>query len=202
MQLESVEKDKLFAALSKFQGNLKATETNRTGARFGSKYADLHSHLNPIREDLAEVELSVSEFSFIREDGRHIYGIKLMHSSGQFTSNTFPFYFDEPNGKDSKCHKIGGSYTYFFRYHVKGMLGLTVSDDPDDNDLQEEKKKEYKTPSITKETATKLKNMLKDYESIENQILRMYHAEDISELPLDKRSEIEIKIVELIQKSA
>lgn len=131
--LESEPKDLLYTALAQAQAEFPTIRVNRKA--FKNEYADLHAVLKPIRHILAKYGLSVHEWSgFI--DEIHCFGARLAHKSGQYTTNAFPFVYDDPKQSDQKTHKIAGAQTYFLRYHIKGLLGLTISDDPDDDDGQ------------------------------------------------------------------
>ncbi len=133
MILESQEKDQLYTALSEAQSEYPTIRVNRKA--FKNEYADLHAILKPIRGILHKNGLSVHEVS-VNMDGNHWYGVRLAHESDQYITNLFPFTYDDPKQSDQKTHKMAGSQTYFFRYYVKGILGLTISDDEDDDDMQ------------------------------------------------------------------
>ncbi len=135
MILESQEKNHLYKALSQAQSEFPTIRVNRKA--FKNEFADLHALLKPIRGILHKNGLSVHEVSG-NIDGNHWYGVRLAHESDQYITNLFPFTYDDPKQSDQKTHKIGGAQTYFFRYYVKGILGLTISGDPDDDDGQGE----------------------------------------------------------------
>ena len=132
--LESVEKDQLYTALSQAQHEFPTIRVNRKA--FKNEYADLYAILKPIYPVLSKYGLSIRPWAGL-EDGKQLIGARLMHKSGQFETNIFLFECDPcKNPNDQPSHKKQGALTYFNRNHIKDMLGVLISDDPEDDDGQ------------------------------------------------------------------
>lgn len=185
MNLESEQKDQLYTALSQAQHEFPTIRVNRKA--FKNEYADLYAMLKPILSILNKYGLSVHEWSGYIES-IHCHGVRLAHKSGQYTTNAFPFVYDDPKPSDQKTHKIAGAQTYFFRYYVKGILGLVISDDPEDDDGQgpnitssaNYSSSEY----LSKEQLQDIEKSLDNYPEIEESILKRYGH--LYKIPKDK----------------
>lgn len=187
MNLESQEKDQLYTALAQAQHEFPTIRVNRKA--FKNEYADLYAMLKPTFPILKEYGLSIHEHSsFI--DGNHVYGVRLAHKSGQYITNIFPFVYDDPKPSDQKTHKIAGAQTYFFRYYVKGILGLVISDDPEDDDGQgsnvDNKTHHTYHELITKDQLDDMQFLLKGYPMIAESLLKGYKILELAQLPKDQ----------------
>lgn len=176
MILESEQKNHLYKALAEAQSEFPTIRVNRKA--FKNEYADLHAILKPIRGILHKNGLSIHEVS-VNMDGNHWYGVRLAHSSDQWITNLFPFTYDDPKQSDQKTHKMAGSQTYFFRYYVKGILGLTISDDPEDDDGQEGSTSLHEESPFISESELNIINT--QINLIKNEANRKEHATKIQE---------------------
>ncbi len=185
--LESQEKDQLYTALSQAQHEFPTVRVNRKA--FKNEYADLYAMLKPVLPIMHIHGLSIHEYSGFIED-KHVYGVRLSHKSGQYITNVFPFVYDDPKPSDQKTHKIAGAQTYFFRYYVKGILGLVISDDPEDDDGQgdnvDAKTMHSYHEFITKDQLDDMLSTLKGYPAIAEALLKGYKIVDLSHLPKDQ----------------
>jgi ERF superfamily protein len=193
--LESVEKDQLYTALAQAQIEFPTIRVNRKA--FKNEYADLYAMLKPAFPVMTKYGLSIHEYSgYVGEI--HVYGVRLAHKSGQYITNAFPFVYDDPKPSDQKTHKIAGSQTYFFRYYVKGILGLLVSDDPEDNDGQHGSTSSY----INQDELNAIEHFLDKYADREKakemvtKIKSHYSIEDLANIPKDKYVQTIERIVE------
>jgi hypothetical protein len=192
MNLESEQKDQLYTALAQAQVEFPTIRVNRKA--FKNEYADLYAMLKPVYPILMKYGLSVHEWSgYINEI--HCYGVRLAHKSGQYTTNAFPFVYDAPKPSDQLTHKIAGSQTYFFRYYVKGILGLMISDDPEDDDGQG-----HTTPldnrhpvqhlvgsdHLTKEQLEQIEHVLKGHPEIAQKVLSGFNINFLAHIPKDQ----------------
>lgn len=129
----SLEIDSLATALCKAQAEYPVIGKNKTG-RF--KFADKENFKRSIDPILLKYGLSVTAGTDIL-DGKEIFFMKLMHNSGQYQISRC--YLDpESAGKSSIMQGKGSSLTYLSRYMYKELLGITIDDDPDDNDGEHE----------------------------------------------------------------
>lgn len=134
MMLESLEKDQLYGALAQAQVEFPTIRMNRKA--FKNEYADLYAILKPIYPVLHVHGLSIRPWAGII-NGEQWIGARLMHKSGQFETNVFKFEPDPcKNPNDQPSHKKQGALTYFNRNHIKDMLGVLISDNPEDDDGQ------------------------------------------------------------------
>lgn len=189
--LESTEKDQLYTALAQAQVEFPTIRVNRKA--FKNEYADLYAMLKPVFPTMKEYGLSIHEYSsFI--DGNHVYGVRLAHKSGQYITNIFPFVYDDPKPSDQKTHKIAGAQTYFFRYYVKGILGLVISDDPEDDDGQgnniDNKTHHSYHEFITKDQLSDMEYTLKGYPMIAESLLKGYKILELGHLPKDQYNKV------------
>lgn len=134
VMLDSVEKDQLYTALAQAQVEFPTIRVNRKA--FKNEYADLYAILKPIYPVLAAHGLSIRPWAG-SIDGQQWIGARLMHKSGQFETNVYKFEPDPcKNPADQPSHKKQGALTYFNRNHIKDMLGVLISDNPEDDDGQ------------------------------------------------------------------
>ncbi len=132
--LESQEKDQLYTALAQAQVEFPTIRVNRKA--FKNEYADLYAVLKPVYPILSKYGLSIRPWGGLFE-GKQLVGARLMHKSGQYETNVFLFEADAcKNPNDQVSHKKQGALTYFNRNHMKDMLGVLISDDPEDDDGQ------------------------------------------------------------------
>lgn len=116
--------NELAAALAKAQGDMKFAAKGNVNPHFKSKYADLASVIEAIREPLARNGLAHTQLSREGEGGTVIVDTVLMHSSGQYiaSSMTMRPVKNDPQG-------VGSALTYARRYALQGICGLASDDD-------------------------------------------------------------------------
>lgn len=132
--LETEEKDQLYTAFAQAQVEYPTIRVNRKA--FKNEYADLYAILKPIYPILNKYGLSIRPWAGYIQ-GEQCIGARLMHKSGQYETNVFKFEQDPvKNPNDQYTHKKQGALTYFNRNHIKDMLGVLISDDPEDDDGQ------------------------------------------------------------------
>jgi len=113
----------LFAALAKAQGEIIPAKKDVENTFFKSKYADLASVQDVLREPLSKNGLSVIQLARNIESGVEVETI-LAHSSGQFISETLACPLQK---KDAQG--IGLAITYLRRYGLMAMCGVAAEDD-------------------------------------------------------------------------
>lgn len=178
MILESQEKDQLYTALAQAQHEFPTIRVNRKA--FKNEYADLYAVLKPIYPVLTKYGLSIRPWAGI-SDGIQLIGCRLGHKSGQYETNVFLFESDPcKNPNDQPSHKKQGALTYFNRNHIKDMLGVLISDDPEDDDGQGHHVdtrmigEEY----ISKDQQDDIKNSLSGFKEIYETLVKHYGALD------------------------
>lgn len=122
--IKSPEIKNLATALVKFQKDIEPVKKEASNPFFKSKYADLASIIDTIREPLAKQGLSFAQFP--AGDG----GLTsiLMHETGEFIEETFNM-----KPVDNKPQTAGSAITYMRRYALSAMLGIATEEDDDGN---------------------------------------------------------------------
>jgi hypothetical protein len=115
--------DKLAAALTKAQATMSGAKKGSVNPFFKSKYADLASVFEAIKDPFAENNLCVTQVMDVLGTGRMVIKTLLMHSSGQHLTSSMML----PDIADSQ--KLGSSITYFRRYSLMSIAGLPAEDD-------------------------------------------------------------------------
>jgi hypothetical protein len=119
--------NELFAALAAAQSQLKHAIKDSTNPHFKSKYADLASCLDAIREPFAANKLAVLQL-VSTEDGVHYLTTILAHASGQSIQSKMQILTTKNDAQG-----LGSGITYARRYALCAITGLGVDDD-DGND--------------------------------------------------------------------
>lgn len=121
------------AAFSKAQGMIGNAKRDRDNPFFKSKFADLASIREAIREPLSSNDLSLIQFPRTRDNGVEIETM-ILHKSGQFMSEVT---FWPANKVD--VQGLASALTYGRRQSAMAMLGVATSDDDDDGNGAVEK---------------------------------------------------------------
>lgn len=125
--------NELMTALSKAQGKMKPAVFNKINPHFKSKYADLASIWDAIRIPFSENGLSVIQTVESKEGYTHVMVTTLAHASGQFIRSEMPIMLT-----DTKPQALGSALTYYRRYALSAIAGVTADEDDDGNIAQEE----------------------------------------------------------------
>ncbi len=112
-------------ALVNFQKEVPAVKKGADNPFFKSKYADISSILEVIREPLAKNELSFAQFP----SGDGGLTTILMHTSGEWIEETFLM-----RPVDTKPQTYGSMITYMRRYALGAVLGIATEIDDDGNE--------------------------------------------------------------------
>ena len=128
-------------ALAKAQAEIRNASVNKENAFVGSKYADLGSVWDAIREPLTSNGLSITQT--FEPDGDNIMLFTILwHSSGQSITSVLPLIGVKDN------HTLGSAATYARRYSLAAITGCAPEGwDDDANQAQQGKKF---TPSRSK----------------------------------------------------
>ena len=117
---QSEQLDQLATALAKAQAEVMKAHKDSDNPFFKSKYADLTSVWDAIREPLTKNGLAVVQFPV----GEHGLMSILTHTSGQFMQG---FYFMRPVKDDPQGR--GSCLTYMRRYALQAIAGVCPEDD-------------------------------------------------------------------------
>src|SRR5574344_746312 len=121
----------LATAICHFQGAVEKIKKSEINPFFKSKYADLSSILDVIRQPLFENGLSFVQFP----KGEHELETILMHTSGEWMSETYTM---APTKNDPQG--LGSAITYQRRYALGAILGLNIDVDDDGNEASKPSK--------------------------------------------------------------
>lgn len=120
---------------------MKAVAKDSENPFFKSSYADLSSILQTVVPVLSSCGIAVIQPMKIDGD-RTILITKLIHSSGEWLESEMIL----PHHADPQ--KYGSLITYYKRYQLQAMLGVsTTEDDNDGNNLVQDIKKDYSQPT-------------------------------------------------------
>ncbi len=125
-------KTEIFKAFIEFQKECPNLQMNsivnvktKSGATYKFKYADLSNIHNIVKPILTKFQLGFTQIF----DGQNIITI-ILHASGQTIESKFDIsnYLNNTNPQDA-----GAVITYFKRYSLSAILGLTSEEDDDAN---------------------------------------------------------------------
>lgn len=114
----------LAKALCAVQGEIEGAKKDSTNPHFRSKYADLTSVWDSIRNPLTNHGLAVSQVADTSERDHVCIETILMHTSGEYISGkmTLPVSKPDPQGH-------GSAITYARRYALAAIVGVCPEDD-------------------------------------------------------------------------
>lgn len=130
MRSESI--DALAGALAKAQGVMKNAALNKENPHFRSRYADLASVIDAIREPLSANGLSVVQQTVI-VDGALVLRTTLLHSSGQWIESEYPLPMA------ARPQELGSALTYARRYSLTSLICNAADEDDDANAAEAQK---------------------------------------------------------------
>jgi hypothetical protein len=110
-------------ALNKAQASLKKAVKDSTNPHFKSRYADLESVLDAMREPFAENGLSVTQ-SVVIVEGSQYMQTTIWHVSGESIASKVPFILTKQDSQG-----IGSSLTYARRYGLAAAAAISQTDD-------------------------------------------------------------------------
>lgn len=194
----SSELNELFSALSTAQGEFQAIGCNRENPYFKARFADLDSILSSVRPALMKNKLTFLQQIRINDEGMTILHSVLGHSSGQWIESRNRII---PSKNDPQT--FGSTLSYLRRYAAVSLLGVTISQDKDDDDAEKDmaesrhifvkgalntkyNPKEETSETITKEQLEELEYELADHTDIATQILDGLRLQSLVDLPKSK----------------
>lgn len=113
----------LATALAKAQGEMENAIKAKINPHFKSKYSDLSSVWDVIREPLSKHGLSVVQLPSMDEQGRVNICTMLLHASGQYIEASYALPATKPDAQG-----FGSAITYMKRYALTGV-GVAPEDD-------------------------------------------------------------------------
>jgi hypothetical protein len=115
----------LATALAKAQGEVENAKKVSNNPHFKSKYADLATIWDVIREPLTRNGLSVVQLPCEAQPGQIGLVTHIFHSSGQSVSERFVVGLKDATNPQ----QVGSALTYMKRYALLGVAGIASEDD-------------------------------------------------------------------------
>lgn len=125
--VQSEQINDLAAALAVAQGHIENAKKDAANPFFKSKYSDMASVRDSIRQPFSENGLSYVQ-TFGHENGATWLHTTLMHASGQWIRSTLPVIA----AKERDPQALGSAITYMRRYALLAIAGLASEEDDDD----------------------------------------------------------------------
>jgi len=198
----------LAKALAKAQANMEAAKKDSKNPYFKSMYADMASTWRACRDELSKNNIAVVQ---VPVGHSPVVGVKtmLIHSSGEFISGTISMdterkitkkTFNTKNGEERiEVHtelfnpqEIGSLITYFRRYGLTSMVGLSTEDDDGNfaSGGQKQSPAPRKQPLPTLET--RKETMLKKFGDLGFDVMKV---EEYIGKPVDEIKEPDFKVL-------
>lgn len=135
--------DLLAAALCKAQSEFKGAKKDSSNPFFKSKYADLESVWEAIREPLFKNGLAIVQGATFGPNGEPALYTMLIHTSGQWIEGTQAL-----NSKANDPQAIGSATTYARRYGLAAILGIVQTDDDAESAMGRASPTSQKLPTV------------------------------------------------------
>jgi hypothetical protein len=133
---------KISTALGIFRDKVSSVKKETSNPFFKSKYADLPSILEVIKDPLKEAGLCLYHTMKNTESGYVVTTTIAHEETGESISSEFPIFGGKPQ-------EIGSSITYARRYNIQAMLDIpTEDDDANSSNTAPRVKTEYKKPEV------------------------------------------------------
>jgi len=192
---ESKETNELNEAIAKASLEFPKIKVNRQNPYLASGYSDLHEIMNKIRPILGKFGIHVVQQRKLM-DGASMLTTKIWHSSGQWIESRVLL-----NPSKNTIEAYGSNLNSMKRFEIMDMLGLTVSNDPFDDDGEADmelahevteggaklktlyNKKNESYDVVTAEQYGELKLELDTEEDLASDILDNLHIKSLRELP-------------------
>lgn len=145
--------DKLLPALTKARLDFGEVKKSKSNKHFGSDYAGLDDYIAAVDKPLAAQGLVLTSAPVSEPDGGLVLVTRLYHESGQFLECSLPMR------DDGNPQHAGSMITYYRRFSLAALLGVTAEGDDDDGEAAtrystEEKRSTPKRLSGTRRDAS------------------------------------------------
>jgi hypothetical protein len=192
--LRSPQLNELYTALAKAQSEFKVASKSRKG-QWGT-YEEINDLVAATRPALTKNGLAVKFDIILSDNGQSILNTTLSHSSGQFETTQVRII-----PAKGTTQALGEQLTYLQRYTYKCVTGVSLSNDPDDNDTggEEEEQETRVTPNflrkpadektfevITKYQLEEIERELDGYTELAEEILTKLKLRSFADLPQNK----------------
>lgn len=124
------ETSNLFKAMIKAAPEIQSISKSKQA--YGYKYATLDSLIDMLRGVLPKHGLWFTQIPK-RSDGRSVLTTRVFHESGEWMEDDIEMTDTELQGKANDTQKLGASITYFRRYALSSIFGVSADEDVDGN---------------------------------------------------------------------
>lgn len=131
----------LATALAKAQGEMKPAKKSGHNKHFGADFATLEDVWEAARGPLTKYGLSIVQLPGT-EDGKSGLRTMILHASGQWMSDFFPF----PVNVKQDPQGLGAACSYFRRYGVSAAVGIVTEDDDAERAMEQRAPELQKPP--------------------------------------------------------
>ena len=191
-------------ALSKAQEAIQDAEKSSVNPFFKTKYADLSSVLNEIRAVFPKNGLALVQSPFTAENGNIGVTTMVVHSSGQWMSDSI----DIPVQGKNLAQESGSVITYLRRYSASAFSGISQADL--DANLGTSKATNtapvvnLKGPSITEDQIQQINDLMIETSTNESAFCQFLGVESVAKIPQylhDKAVAALTKKLDIMEKS-
>ena len=191
-------------ALSKAQEAIQDAEKSSANPFFKTKYADLSSVLNEIRAVFPKNGLALVQSPFTAENGNIGVTTMVVHSSGQWMSDSI----DIPAQGKNLAQESGSVITYLRRYSASAFAGIAQADS--DANLGTSKSSNtapvvnLKGPSITEDQIQQINDLMLETSTNESAFCQFLGVESVAKIPQylhDKAVAALTKKLDIMEKS-
>lgn len=172
----SNEINELAAAMSIAQGQMGAAYKNSSNPHFNSKFADLTSISDVIKQPLSDNGLSVVQFPINNEQGVAI-ATRVMHKSGQWIEESFGI-----KPVKGTPQEYGSLLSYFRRYALAAIFGIPQTDD-DANAMQLAYEAPQPVQVISDKQVGEIRGILEKYDWSEPDLVKAMKIETLEDMP-------------------
>ena len=179
----SSEINEIALALSKAQEAIQDAEKSSVNPFFKTKYADLSSVLNEIRAVFPKNGLALVQSPFTAENGNIGVTTMVVHSSGQWMSDSI----DIPVQGKNLAQESGSVITYLRRYSASAFSGISQADS--DANLGTSKASNtapivnLKGPLITEDQIQQINDLMIETSTNESAFCQFLGVESIAKMP-------------------
>ena len=127
-------KNNIYTALAKAQGEFETATKNQKNPFFNSKYLTLGGVIEIIRKPFSKNGLSFLQFPTVKKEGNSttvIIRTVIAHESGETIENELILPVTI-GGRISDAQAIGSAITYARRYSLQSLVGISADEEDDD----------------------------------------------------------------------
>ena len=130
---------------------------------YGYKYATLDSLIDMLRDVLPKHGLWFTQIP-TRTEEESVLTTRVFHESGEWLEDSILMTDTELQGKANDTQKLGASITYFRRYVLSSIFGVSADEDVDGNLASKERPQQAKPQQTAQkiDSKTYLKNEIRE----------------------------------------